>query len=161
MHSSTAQHRGLATSLLERLIGRDVYARTPGYEMSGGFQPEVMTKLINNYRAHPMLLEVPNKLFYDNELVSAADTELTYRLPNVICMSTGILSRLKIFYALGYRSSTCCPVGSYKFANWEHLLTKGVPLVFHGIEGKDEREGSSPSWLAHSMCQSDPPLRCW
>jgi superfamily I DNA and/or RNA helicase len=36
--------------------------------------------------------------------------------------------------------------------NWEGLPTKGFPLVFHGMEGKDEREGNSPSWFNISEC---------
>jgi helicase MOV-10 len=31
--------------------------------------------------------------------------------------------------------------------NWEHLPTADFPLIFHGIEGKDEREPSSPSFF--------------
>lgn len=31
--------------------------------------------------------------------------------------------------------------------NWEHLPQKGFPLIFHGVRGKDEREGNSPSWF--------------
>eukprot|EP00026_Physarum_polycephalum_P000193 Phypoly_transcript_00193.p1 GENE.Phypoly_transcript_00193~~Phypoly_transcript_00193.p1 ORF type:complete len:940 (+),score=127.19 Phypoly_transcript_00193:1526-4345(+) len=36
--------------------------------------------------------------------------------------------------------------------NWEGLPTKGFPLIFHGLEGKDEREGNSPSWFNISEC---------
>ena len=42
-------------------------------EDTGFYQPEydarVMTKLLRNYRSHPTLLELPNRLFYANELV--------------------------------------------------------------------------------------------
>lgn len=31
--------------------------------------------------------------------------------------------------------------------NWDGLPKKGFPLIFHGIEGKDEREGNSPSFF--------------
>jgi len=30
---------------------------------------------------------------------------------------------------------------------WEKLPNPKVPMIFHGIEGKDERENSSPSWF--------------
>ena len=30
---------------------------------------------------------------------------------------------------------------------WEGLPTRGVPMLFHGMVGKDEREGNSPSWF--------------
>ena len=30
---------------------------------------------------------------------------------------------------------------------WEGLTNPRVPMLFHGIEGKDEQEGNSPSWF--------------
>ena len=30
---------------------------------------------------------------------------------------------------------------------WERLPKPGVPLIFHGVEGKDDREANSPSWF--------------
>ena len=31
--------------------------------------------------------------------------------------------------------------------DWESLPNPRVPMIFHGIEGKDERENNSPSWF--------------
>lgn len=36
---------------------------------------------------------------------------------------------------------------------WEHLPTKKFPLIFHGVEGQDSREGNSPSWFNSEECQ--------
>lgn len=36
---------------------------------------------------------------------------------------------------------------AYNMVQYKHLLKKGFPVMFHGIEGKDSREGSSPSWF--------------
>lgn len=36
---------------------------------------------------------------------------------------------------------------SYSFADWLHLPSPGTPVVFHGVEGADMREGTSPSWF--------------
>ena len=33
----------------------------------------MVSKLLQNYRSHPAILEVPNRLFYDNELQVCAD----------------------------------------------------------------------------------------
>uniref|UniRef100_A0AAY4B686 RNA helicase n=1 Tax=Denticeps clupeoides TaxID=299321 RepID=A0AAY4B686_9TELE len=33
------------------------------------------------------------------------------------------------------------------YCNWEHLPKRGFPLIFHGVTGKDEREGNSPSFF--------------
>ena len=72
----------------------------------------MITKLLDNYRSHPKLLELPNRLFYDGELRACAD-----------------------------------PIVVNSLVRWEGLPTTGVPLIFHGIRGKDQREASSPSWF--------------
>ncbi|XP_072537725.1 putative helicase mov-10-B.2 [Salminus brasiliensis] len=33
------------------------------------------------------------------------------------------------------------------YCHWEHLPKKGFPLIFHGVQGKDERESNSPSFF--------------
>ncbi|XP_072026794.1 putative helicase MOV-10 [Amphiura filiformis] len=33
------------------------------------------------------------------------------------------------------------------FTSWDHLPRKGFPIIFHGVEGRDEREGQSPSFF--------------
>ncbi|XP_007546936.1 putative helicase mov-10-B.1 isoform X1 [Poecilia formosa] len=33
------------------------------------------------------------------------------------------------------------------YCNWEALPQKGFPVIFHGVLGKDEREGNSPSFF--------------
>ncbi|XP_067932378.1 putative helicase mov-10-B.1 [Watersipora subatra] len=34
-----------------------------------------------------------------------------------------------------------------RFCNWEGLPQKDFPLIFHGVNGKEDREASSPSWF--------------
>ena len=58
------------------------------------------------------MIELPSKLFYDNELQAHA----------------------KIME----REGMC---------TWKHLVKPGIPMIFHGIAGKDERESNSPSWF--------------
>ena len=36
--------------------------------------------LLHNYRSHPMLLHLPNQLFYGNKLISSADEIITHAL---------------------------------------------------------------------------------
>ncbi|KAG8450883.1 hypothetical protein GDO86_003231 [Hymenochirus boettgeri] len=36
---------------------------------------------------------------------------------------------------------------SHSYCNWEKLPRKGFPIIFHGVLGKDEREGNSPSFF--------------
>jgi helicase MOV-10 len=37
------------------------------------YDERIITKLLNNYRSHPAILELPNHLFYDGELNVFAD----------------------------------------------------------------------------------------
>eukprot|EP00966_Prymnesium_polylepis_P335536 7390892-Prymnesium_polylepis.2 len=110
IHHSLAKAHGLGVSFLERLMGREIYQRqdAPG----GRYDQRVITKLLDNYRAHPLLLELPNRLFYDSELRPRAD-----------------------------------PVLVESCLRWEGLPRAGVPLLFDGIIGKDDREETSPSWF--------------
>eukprot|EP00040_Diaphanoeca_grandis_P035093 m.219666 g.219666 ORF g.219666 m.219666 type:complete len:1197 (-) comp33300_c1_seq1:100-3690(-) len=108
VHSKLATTFGLGKSYLGRLCELPVYAP----DQLGDFDPCVLTKLVHNYRSHPDILELPNRLFYNNELIVSADESS--------------------------RNELC---------KWEHLVTQGVPLIFNGVIGKDEREESSPSWF--------------
>ena len=37
-----------------------------------GYNGDVLTKLVNNYRSHRAIIEIPKQLFYDNELNECA-----------------------------------------------------------------------------------------
>lgn len=108
LRSPLAINHGLDVSLLERLMTQnDLYKRD-----DVEFDKRYVSKLIMNYRSHPSILEVPNKLFYDGELKACADE-----------------------------------ISSNQYCMWEHLPTKGFPVIFHGVPGKDERESNSPSFF--------------
>lgn len=71
LRSMEAVRGGLGLSLLERLM-RD----NPSYQRSSSsklYNDQLLTKLVRNYRSHPAILEVPNELFYDDELLVCAD----------------------------------------------------------------------------------------
>ncbi|DBA05017.1 TPA: hypothetical protein N0F65_000705 [Lagenidium giganteum] len=104
--SKQAATNGLDISLLERLV------KMPLYDTSADSGQRVMTKLRRNYRAHPVLLAVPSKLFYLSSLLPHA--------PASVCRG---------------------------LENWQVLPTAGVPLIFHGVQGNDCQERSSPSWF--------------
>ncbi|XP_078384845.1 putative helicase MOV-10 [Oculina patagonica] len=70
LRSRTTQEYGLETSLLERLMTScDTYSRDPA---NGSYNSDLLTKLVNNYRSHKNIIEIPNELFYDNELNECA-----------------------------------------------------------------------------------------
>ncbi|KAL5477180.1 hypothetical protein EMCRGX_G023934 [Ephydatia muelleri] len=98
--SSLASDNVLSISMLERLMGRDLYKRnTITFAATGNYDSMVVTKLIENYRSHGTLLKLYSDQFYDGELMERGDHKITHSL-----------------------------------CNWEHLPTKGVPLLFHGIQ---------------------------
>lgn len=103
-----AQKHGLGYSLLERLLTfNGLYKKGPD-----GYNPQFITKLLRNYRSHPTILDVPNRLYYDGELQACADV-----------------------------------VDRERFCRWEGLPRQDFPIIFHGVMGKDEREGNSPSFF--------------
>ena len=67
--SNLGSRHGLSTSLLERLMEKQVlYSR-----QEGSYDARCITKLVRNFRSHPSLLEVPARLFYHSELQPCAD----------------------------------------------------------------------------------------
>jgi hypothetical protein len=124
LRSPAALEGGLGLSFLERLTddlpGGPHRLRSEadgGEAYPNGFHPAYVTLLTDNYRSHAALLAVPNALFYQGALVARAD-----------------------------------PVRANAFCSWSGLAPGalarpgGFPLLFHGVQGEDMREGSSPSW---------------
>ncbi|XP_022790553.1 putative helicase mov-10-B.1 [Stylophora pistillata] len=108
LRSPITQKYGLETSLLERLM-----TSCPAYDRGAGgnYNSNLLTKLVNNYRSHRAIIEIPKQLFYENELNECA----------------GDFRNVMI--------------------GWEELPNKNFPIIFHPVFGKDEREGSSPSFF--------------
>ncbi|XP_038054524.1 putative helicase MOV-10 [Patiria miniata] len=110
LRSPLALEHGLELSLLERFMTKcELYKRT---NEEPHYNSRVLTKLLRNYRSHPAILKLPNRLFYANELEVHADVVA--------------------------RESLC---------RWEKLPKKDFPIIFHGVQGLDEREGQSPSFF--------------
>lgn len=76
-HSSSY---GLSLSLLERLSNNPLYSRSKSFADSGHYNPNLLTKLVRNYRSHPSLLTLPSLMFYENELVSCAPVETAEKM---------------------------------------------------------------------------------
>ena len=114
VHHALAKEYGLGLSYLERLMERAIYQKDDRRTSAGfgRYDARVITKLVRNYRSHRDLIELPNSLFYDGDLVYCGD-----------------------------------PMTVNSCARWEGLPTAGVPLLWHGIIGKDCQEGKSPSWF--------------
>lgn len=70
LRSPVSKENGLELSFLERLMTREeAYQRVEGV----GYNDMMLTKLLRNYRSHPSILEEPNKMFYEGELLVYAD----------------------------------------------------------------------------------------
>ena len=106
---STSQEKGiyfagaiLDQSLLERLMTTDLYKP----DSNGKYDVRYISKLVDNYRSHAALLKIPNKLFYESQLVAKGkDVNMAKTL-------------------------NCLP-------------NKKMPLIFHGVNGDQERENHS------------------
>ncbi|KAL3141854.1 hypothetical protein ABBQ32_004519 [Trebouxia sp. C0010 RCD-2024] len=73
LHSPKAESHGLGTSLLEAFVHyhksqSQLYAKQ-------GLAP-CLGMLVHNYRCHSRLLELPSRLYYDNQLLASADPSL-------------------------------------------------------------------------------------
>ncbi|XP_053277315.1 putative helicase mov-10-B.2 isoform X1 [Pleuronectes platessa] len=72
LRSPLALKHGLGVSLLQRMMTQfSLYQKD-----EGEWDRRFVTKLLCNYRSHPSILEVPNELFYDSELLCSADEVL-------------------------------------------------------------------------------------
>lgn len=56
---------GFKVSWFEHLFNLPLYKRN---DITGKFNQMYITQLVKNYRSHPAILKVPNKLFYENKL---------------------------------------------------------------------------------------------
>ncbi|ESO83649.1 hypothetical protein LOTGIDRAFT_222500 [Lottia gigantea] len=81
--SRYAKLYGLELSFLERLIDRSLYRHSESdFQEFGGFDPELVTMLKENYRSHAAILKLPSELFYFNQLEVMADPILTHTAIN-------------------------------------------------------------------------------
>lgn len=77
LRSGIAQDYGLNISFLERLCNSVLYQRNEDeFKDLGSYNPLLVTKLVNNYRSHQKLLQLPSSLFYHHELVPCAEDSL-------------------------------------------------------------------------------------
>ena len=60
--------------MMERLMKKDPYKK----QKNGSYNPLFVTKLVQNYRNHEAILRIPNKMFYDNELIACGNREIIH-----------------------------------------------------------------------------------
>ncbi|CAL1531357.1 unnamed protein product [Lymnaea stagnalis] len=78
--SPFAKMYGLELSFLERLMLREAYQRDETFAEHGGFNPALVTMLVNNYRSHPSIIELSSHMFYYGQLKPHAHPNRTHTL---------------------------------------------------------------------------------
>ncbi|ELT94746.1 hypothetical protein CAPTEDRAFT_99205, partial [Capitella teleta] len=77
LQSNHAKHFGMCMSFLKRLIQRPLYDRDEvKFKGHGAYDPLLVTKLVENYRSHPVLFSLPSQMFYHSELKTSSDPAL-------------------------------------------------------------------------------------
>lgn len=68
--SAIAKEFGLGESYITRLLQCQPYQRDPfGFSTNSGYNPQLVTKLLFNYRSLPDILKLSSEMFYDSELI--------------------------------------------------------------------------------------------
>ncbi|XP_065080288.1 putative helicase MOV-10 [Ochlerotatus camptorhynchus] len=74
VRSELAMKMGLGMSMLERLMKLPVYQKDPETKQ---YNPQLITKLVRNYRSHEALIKFSNDQFYEGELRCFASEDVT------------------------------------------------------------------------------------
>lgn len=122
IHADVAKRLKLDVSFIERLTWREAYQKIS----SGGGGDDDGAGVGGEGAYNPHLLTKLVRNYRSHEDIISVPSTLFYDGDLVPCADEE------------YRRS---------LARWEHLPAKGVPLIFHGVAGKDSRESSSPSWF--------------
>ncbi len=86
-----------------------------------------------------------------NELRAFAPWEKTTRLLHFPKLPNPRCARVRRRASAGTAQPSCAWCGVARRSEhalaWLVALVRSVPIIFHGVVGKDEREGQSPSWF--------------
>eukprot|EP00842_Homolaphlyctis_polyrhiza_P000629 jgi/Hompol1/1567/HPOL_002715-RA len=135
IHSMVAKAHGLGISLLERLMGY--------------ISPESIAyskKLKEKH--HPRLRIMPDKAELYKKAVSVMFIKLIKNFrshPDILRVPSNL------FYD-GELEPCADPVMCNQYLQWPVLPNAESPLLFQHVDGKDEREGNSPSWFNSTEC---------
>ena len=157
-------------TLLERLLENELYADIlPGapsqppstgatalQQQQPGGQPPLKkfnmgVMLVNNYRSHRMLLEVPSKLFYGSALIEAVKdrSKVDRFLPFAAFLRTIDFSATLKDPTMGLQY-----LGPQQLELLQQQQLPGVPAVFLGVNGKHEHPMDSPSFFNTSEIEA-------
>ena len=102
---------------------------------------EFATKLVCNYRSQAKMLSVPSQLFYESELVAAADPAIVDSLLgwNELGRRRGAGQRRRTTALSAATATAPATAGTEELAE--------LPLLFWGVDGVGESEVDSPSFF--------------
>lgn len=106
--------------MIERLMDMDIYKRDP---LTNQYNSKVLTKLIQNYRSHPAIIQISNQMFYDNELIPCAKKG---KIAWVIIWLWNLIE-------LVAEITDLC-------LNWKLLPVSNFPMIFEVAAGEAEQE---------------------
>jgi helicase MOV-10 len=70
IQSELGKELGFGCSYLERLMQLDIYDKNP---VTMKYDGTLITKLKKNYRSHPALITLPNRLFYNGDMEACTE----------------------------------------------------------------------------------------
>lgn len=117
--SDKAIDLGFKTSWFEYLFNLPLYKRS---ETTGEFNKTYITQLVQNYRSHRSILEIPNKLFYENKLkamVSTSENYLNYVRKCVLNIYFAFFISIEIINL-----------------NVKGLKSENFPIIFKSVQGR-------------------------
>ncbi|XP_021240406.1 RNA helicase Mov10l1 isoform X2 [Numida meleagris] len=115
--------------------------------------PVIKSRIAMAFGLNISLLErlVSRDMYLRDEDAFSADGSynpllITKLIKNYRSHSTLLALPSKLFY---HKELEVCADASVvtSLLHWEKLPRKGFPLIFHGVRGKETREGRSPSWF--------------
>lgn len=128
---------GFKTSLFERLFNLPLYQRDA---LTGEYNQQYITQLVQNYRSHKAILKIPNELFYENTLEAMA--------------SPGNF----IFQVVNFQSNELYngnfdPIDLITL-ELDGLLSKKFPIIFKSVHGICRRPQNETRCVQHIYLQN-------
>lgn len=140
---------------IPEVVGSVIHNLSPKGQVILAGDPKQLGPVIFNAVASELGLgrSLLERLMEDNPVYKKHSATMTYdsrvitKLVNCYrCHHQIIRIPNEKFYDNELRPSSS-PAIANALIGWEHLPNKSFPLIFHGVEGENMREGTSPSWF--------------
>ncbi|DBA76409.1 TPA: hypothetical protein ACH3X1_010114 [Trebouxia sp. C0004] len=142
LHSTAAEGHGLKTSLLEAFVQ---YHATQQQHYADLGLASCLGMLVHNYRSHRRLLELPSRLYYNNQLMASADPKLvTAPIWNEL-QKPGRNDEGQLHEEEGEQTAgKPQKEADAAFEDTDKQLP--VNTLFYGVRGQQMKDGEAPSY---------------